>query len=176
MSKTLKDTIIEAFGPTLASVAESVVPEATRRAMAEPGMKALLTQKIEHEVLRFAENEMGVPPKLIFADEFAFFDKFLTPAYETGGASQAKGWCDRWFEHRSVRVRIRAMWQRYEALARTEPGTCDERFLRDMGDHHMDRLTGEQSPMFACQVKHQPSRILPTAPVDHTTPAEGELS
>lgn len=177
MSKALDEVIVKAFAPVMAAVAESAVPDAARTAMSTPGMKTLLTKKIEHEVRRFAEDEMGLPPQLRYSDEFEFFDKYLTPAYETGGASQSKGWCARWFEHRSVRVRIRAMWQRYEVLARTDPGSCDERFLRDVGDHHMDRLTSERSPMTACQVRHQPSKILPTAPIDSptTTATEGEL-
>lgn len=177
MSKAWDEVILKAFGPVVESVAEAAVPGAARRATATPGLRALITEKIGHEVRRFAEDELGVPPELRYADEFEFFDKYLTPAYETGGASQSKGWCARWFEHRSVRLRIRAMWQRYEVLARTDPGSCDERFLRDVGDHHMDRLTGERSPMSACLVRHQPSKILPTAPVDTTPTAatEGEL-
>lgn len=175
MSKALDEIILKAFSPALASVAEHAVPAAAKRALATKGMQDLLTAKIEHEVRRFAENEMGVPPKLAYADEFEFFDKYLTPAYETGGASQEMGWCAQWFEHRSVRVRIRAMWQRYEVLARTDPGSCDEKFLREVGDHHMDRLIGERSPMFACHVKHQPSKILKTAAIEHSTDAEGEL-
>lgn len=176
MSETFVDTIFDAFADTLKDGSKAAVPAAAETVLATPGLEKYLAEHIERAVARFAEDEMGVPPALRFGDEFEFFDKYLTPAYETGGASQSKGWCARWFEHRSVRVRIRAMWQHYEVLARTDPGNCDERFLREVGDHHMDRLTSERSPMNACQIKHQPSKTLQTTPADHAAPTEGELS
>lgn len=176
MSKALRDIILKSFNPALSSVAEAVLPDITRRVVTAQGTKAALTAKIEHDVRRFAEDEMGLAPELIYQTEIEFFDQYLTPRYETGGASQAKGWCEKWSEHKSVRSRIRAMWQRYEVLARTDPGSCDEKFLREVGDHHMDRLTGERSPMFACQIKHQESKRLRSTAVEDTTAAEGELS
>lgn len=175
MSKALRDIILKSFNPALSSVAEAVLPDITRRYARSPGMQADLTAKIERDVRRFAEDEMGLAPKLVYKDEIEFFDKYLAPRYETGGASQAKGWCEKWSEHKSVRSRIRAMWQRYEVLARTDPGSCDEKFFREVGDHHMDRLTGERSPMFACHIKHQESKQLKSAVVEDTNATKGEL-
>ena len=176
MSDALEDLISKAFSATLVSAAEAVLPDISKNIITTKGMKAALTAKIEHDARRFAENEMGLKPTLIYQSEIEFFDKYLAPRYETDGASQAKGWCAKWSEHQSVRKRIHAMWHRYEVLARTDPGNCDETFLRTVGDHHMDRLTGERSPMAACLIKHKPSEKLESTAVEDTTTAEGELS
>lgn len=169
MSHLFDKKIVEAFGETLTAVTKEALPAAVEDVLATPGLTGHLARTVEREVQRFAETELGVPPLLRFLDEFAFFDDYLRPAYESGGASQARGWCSRWWEHRSARFRVRSMWQAYEALARKDPATCDEVFLRTVADHHMALLMGERSPMYACQSSHQPSKPLKSDPVEGDT-------
>ncbi|MCT2107909.1 MULTISPECIES: DUF4913 domain-containing protein [Dietzia] len=166
MSHLFDKRIVEAFGPLLGEVATEALPAAVKDALATPGLGDYLARTIEKDVETFAHDELGLPRPLRFSDEFAFFDDYLRIAYEAGGMSQGKGWCARWWDHRSARFRVRAMWQAYEALAVRDPATCDEVFLRTVGDHHMALLMGERSPMYACQTSHQPSKPLKSEPVE----------
>lgn len=169
MSHLFDKKIVEAFGETLTAVTKGALPAAVEDVLATPGLTGHLARAVEREVQRFAEAELGVPPILRFTDEFAFFEDYLRVAYETGGASQGKGWCARWWEHPAARFRIRSMWQVYESLARKDPASCDEVFLRTIGDHHMALLMSERSPMYACQTVHQPSKPLKSDPVEGVT-------
>ena len=166
MSDLFTKLIINAFGKAIQEPSEEAITNSVEDVLATPGLSECISRAVERQVQQFAETELGVPPMLRFTDEFEFFDDYLRPAYETGGASQDKGWCGRWWEHPSARFRIRSMWQAYELLARKDPASCDEVFLRTIGDHHMDRLTGDRSPMFACQTAHQPSKQLKSEPTD----------
>lgn len=170
MSHLFDKPIVTAFGEALKDAAETALPDAVQDVLATPGLRDIIARTVERDVEQFAQTELGVPPALRFPDEFAFFDDYLRPAYESGGASQARGWCARWWAHRSVRFRVRSMWQAYEALARREPAACDEVFLRTVGDHHMPMLMGERSPMYACQTSHQPSKPLKSDPVEGDSP------
>ncbi|AEF42699.1 DUF4913 domain-containing protein [Hoyosella subflava] len=164
MSHLFDETIVKAFSATISEVAKTALPAAVQDVLATPRLSDHLARTIEREVEQFAETELGVPPSLRFTDEFAFFDDYLRYAYESTGMSQK--WCSRWWAHGSVRFRIRSMWLAYEALARKEPATCDELFLRTIGDHHMTLLTGEGSPMRACDTNHQPGKPLKSDPVE----------
>lgn len=166
MSHLFDKHIVPEFSAQLQAAVERALGPSVADVLSTPGLEDILARTVESDVQRFAETELGVPPILRFPDEFAFFDDFLRPAYETGGASQGRGWCARWWEHRSVRFRVRSMWSAYESLARKDPATCDETFLRTIGDHHMPLLTGERSPMYACQTFHQPSKPLKSDPVE----------
>ena len=167
MSHLFDKKIVEAFGETLTTVTKEALPAAVEDVLATPGLTGHLARTVEREVQRFAETELGVPPILRFTDEFAFFDDYLRLAYESTGMSQK--WCSRWWAHRSVRCRIRSMWLAYESLARRDPATCDEVFLRTIGDHHMPLLTGERSPMVACTSGHQPGKPLKSDPIEEST-------
>lgn len=166
MSDLFDKLIVNALAEVIKDAADAALEPATEDVLATPGLSDYLARTIERDVERFAETQLGVPPALTFPDEFAFFDDYLRPAYESGGQSQARGWCPRWWEHQSARFRIRSMWQSYEALARKEPSMVDEVFLRTIGDHHMPLLMGERSPMNACQTSHQPSKPLKSDPVE----------
>lgn len=167
MSHLFDKKIFEAFAETLTEVSAKALPAAVDDVLATPGLSNQLARTIEREVQLFAETELGVPPSLRFTDEFAFFDDYLRLAYESTGMSQK--WCPRWWAHGSVRFRIRSMWLAYESLARHDPATCDEVFLRTIGDHHMPLLTGERSPMVACSASHQPGKPLRSAPIEEGT-------
>lgn len=167
MSHLFDKKILEAFAETLTEVSAKALPAAVDDVLATPGLSNQLARTIEREVQLFAETELGVPPSLRFTDEFAFFDDYLRLAYESTGMSQK--WCPRWWAHGSVRFRIRSMWLAYESLARRDPATCDEVFLRTIGDHHMPLLTGERSPMVACSASHQPGKPLRSAPIEEGT-------
>lgn len=167
MSHLFDKKIVEAFAETLTGVSGEALPAAVDDVLATPRLRDHLARTIERDVQLFAENELGVPPTLRFTDEFAFFDDYLSLAYESTGMSQK--WCPRWWAHGSVRFRIRSMWLAYESLLRRDPATCDEVFLRTIGDHHMPLLTGERSPMVACSAAHQPGKPLRSAPIDGLT-------
>ena len=164
MSNLFDKKIVQAFTETLTEVSTEALPAAVQDVLATPGLGNHLARTIERDVQLFAETEMGVPPKLRFTDEFAFFDDYLRLAYESTGMSQK--WCPRWWAHGSVRFRIRSMWLSYESLLRRDPATCDEVFLRAIGDHHMPILTGERSPMVACSAAHQPGKPLRSDPIE----------
>lgn len=166
MSRLFDKPLAELFGRAIGSTVERSLRPAVEAALARPGLTEAVERTIEREVDLFAETQLGLPPRLRFTDEFAFFDDYLRPAYETGGTSQDRGWCGHWWAHPSVRFRVRSMWLAYEALARQAPATCDETFLRTIGDHHMPLLTGDRSPMFACATAHQPSKRLKSEPIE----------
>lgn len=167
MSHLFDKSIVKAFSETLEAVAEGALPAAVADVLATPQLGDHLARTIERDVQLFAETELGVPPSLRFTDEFAFFDDYIRLAYESTGMSQK--WCPRWWAHGSVRFRIRSMWLAYESLARRDPATCDEIFLRTIGDHHMSLLTGERSPMIACSSAHQPGKPLRSEPIEEGT-------
>lgn len=166
MSHLFDKHIVEAFKTTLQTATDRALERSVANVLATPGLDKILDLTIERSVGEFAQAELGVPPLLRFPDEFAFFEGYLRLAYESGGASQARGWCSRWWEHRSARFRIRSMWQAYETLAGKDLATCDEVFLRTVGDYHMTLLMGEKSPMYACQSNHQPSKPLKSDPIE----------
>lgn len=167
MSHLFDEVIVKAFGSAIKEAADAALPSTVENVLARPELSDHLARTIERDVDHFAESELGVPPSLRFTDEFAFFDDYLRYAYESTGMSQK--WCPRWWAHGSVRFRIRSMWLAYEALARKDPATCDEVFLRSIGDHHMPLLTGERSPMLACSTSHQPGKPLKSDPVEGGT-------
>lgn len=166
MSKLFGQPISQGFAKTLDQVAAPAIKKAVEKILARQGTIEQIATTAELAVEQFAHDELGIPRELRYVDEFAFFDDYLRLAYETGGMSQGRGWCSHWWQHRSARFRVRSMWQAYEALAVKDPAKCDEVFLRTIGDHHMDRLMGERSPMYACQTVHQPSKPLESAPIE----------
>lgn len=166
MSKLFGQAIAQGFAKTLDQVAGETIKNAVEKILSRQGTLEQIAATAERAVEQFSHDELGIPRKLRYADEFAFFDDYLRLAYETGGMSQGKGWCSHWWKHRSARFRVRSMWQAYEALAVKDPAECDEVFLRTIGDHHMGLLMGERSPMYACQTVHQPSKPLESAPIE----------
>jgi hypothetical protein len=166
MSKLFGQPISQGFAKTLDQVAAPTIKKAVEKVLARQGTLEQIAATAERAVEQFSHDELGVPRELRYADEFAFFDDYLRLAYETGGMSQGRGWCSNWWQHRSARFRVRSMWQAYEALAVKDPATCDEVFLRTIGDHHMGLLMGERSPMYACQTVHQPSKPLESTPIE----------
>lgn len=166
MSKLFEKAIAEAFTKILDQVTGETIKNAVETIAAREGNLEQIEATAERSVERFSHDHLGIPRQLQYSDEFAFFDDYLRLAYETGGMSQGRGWCSHWWQHRSARFRVRSMWRAYEALAVKDPATCDEVFLRTVGDHHMDLLMGERSPMYACQTVHQPSKPLDSAPIE----------
>ena len=158
--------IKDEFDRHLGEVIEESLPELVAEIAAGDGFDAAVDRCVRTEVRRFAEREYGLPAELEYTDEFDFFDRYLRRAYEVGSGSQRRGWCGRWWDHASVRFRIASMWQAYEVMARENPATCDERFLREVGDHHMTVLLGDRSPMLACQTRHTPSEQLRSDPIE----------
>lgn len=151
----------------LIDVGNAQIVSAVEKVGEVPGVGQLVRRTAERAVERFAAEELGVAPPLRFPDEYAFFDDYLRPAYETGGMSQDQGWCERWWAHQSVVLRVRAMWRSYEHRAQTAPATCDEEFLRLVGDYHMRFLMGRESPMLQCSPRnHKASEPLKSAPLD----------
>lgn len=165
-NRLFEKTIGQAFSKTLKEVADEAIEKAVDKLIARKGTLEQIAATAERSVDEFSHELLGIPRELRYADEFAFFDDYLRLAYETGGMSQGRGWCSHWWRHRSARFRIRSMWQAYEALAVKDPASCDEVFLRTIGDHHMGLLMGERSPMYACQTVHQPSKPLESAPIE----------
>jgi len=154
------------FDSHLADALEESLPDAVDEVVQTDGFDSCVDRSLRQEVRRFAEREFGLPAELLFEDEFDFFDRYLRQAYEVGSGNQRRGWCSRWWDHTSVRFRISSMWRAYEVMARENPATCDERFLREVGDHHMPFLLGERSPMAGCSSGHTPSQKLKSDPVE----------
>lgn len=160
---TLNKKIIEATSDHL-DVANDEIAQLVDQLVDSDHFENNLKRRVTEVFTQYAVEELGTPATLRFGDEFAFFDDYLSLAYQVGGFS-ARGWCARWWAHPSARFRIRAMWTAFEALAHKVPATCDEEFLRTIGDHHMRVLLGEESPMVSCNRDHQPSTPLKSEPI-----------
>lgn len=150
-------------------VADLEIEQAVENLVESEEFEDNLARRAREAVAQFAVEELGAPAQLRYLDEFEFFDEYLSVAYQVGGFN-ARGWCAHWWDHPSARFRIRAMWTAYEALAWRAPATVDEEFLRTVGDHHMQVLLGDASPMQGCQVNHKASIPLESAPI----PVDGE--
>lgn len=156
----------------------SVESQAKIKAIAEHEMATIQDHpRFDEAVMRlgrrkaelFAAEQFGIAPTRIYPTVYDFFDDYLRPAYQVQDTNQTNAWCGHWWDHRSVLHRVTAMWRAYEYLALTDPARADEVFLRSMGDHHMQFLLGERSPMVNCRSQHSASLNLDSDPREDTT-------
>ena len=102
----------------------------------------------------------------LYPNVFMFVDRFIRPMYEVSVARVSQvSWSEKWWNHDSVLIRMKALWRRFEQLRLDEPDTYMETFLRVHADYHMDRLL-DNPPSVLIDSKKEDSPSVPLPSVE----------
>lgn len=156
------DFIHDAMPAEVAERAITLAGKEATRLGEHPGLPLAMERRARREADQYGARVLGLPQPVQFLTVYDFFDDYLAPMYEVQDRNQEKNWCKRWWDHRSVLMRVTAMWHKYEKMRLDDPAGFQEDFIRFVVDHHMPFLLSAQSPMKNCSPEHQPSRQLPS--------------
>jgi hypothetical protein len=119
-------------------------------------------------------DESEEPPEPAFWTVYDFYNGIYGPLYEhfdsSPGVLAQRGtpdirWCNQWWNHESVMMRMIALWQGYEA-AYAEGGGAVSTWMLDHADRHFDRIMAAGGPLSKCKSDHGDQMVrYPTDPL-----------
>jgi hypothetical protein len=118
------------------------------------------------DAVELEEAAAAEPPKLVYANRYQFFTRYLAELYRrevTATAGITKKWCQWWFLHDEAVAVVDALWRSFEVL-RLDPGTGWSVWKKDHADHHMNVLFDPEGTFKHCSVANARHTLLPPLP------------